>query len=253
MAWQQWDESLFADAEQQSKLLIISIGYASCHWCHVMAHESFEDSKVATLMNTHFISIKVDREERPDVDRLYMQALQMLTGQGGWPLNIIALPDGRPLWGCTYLKKERWTNALHQLIDIKKHEPKKLTDQAELVMEGLKAIQEISEKKSKEFSRKELTSVVYRMLRDVDAEHGGPQGAPKFMMPTLLDFWQAAGNILGIEAAKKHYSLTLTRIAQGGLFDVLGGGFSRYAVDERWHIPHFEKHLEDKQHSRQLL
>ena len=240
VAWQAWNENLFEEAEQAGKLIIISIGYSSCHWCHVMAHESFDDPEVARFMNAHFISIKVDREERPDVDRIYMQALQMLTGQGGWPLNIVALPNGQPIWGATYLPIEQWKNALDQLITLSKKRPEKLQEQAAMLIEGLQAINSHNEPQGI-IPINEFNALLYRMLKQVDLDFGGRQGAPKFMMPVLLDFWLYASQVLQNKDAEKHVYNTLNKMAMGGVFDAIGGGFSRYAVDERWHVPHFEK------------
>ena len=241
IAWQGWNENLFTEAELASKLIIISIGYASCHWCHVMAHESFDDPEVAALMNASFISIKVDREERPDVDRIYMQALQMITGQGGWPLNIVALPNGHPIWGTTYLPKEQWKNALEQIIKLSEKNPKKLEKQAGLIIDGLKEINSLKNNETEEIPLKEFNAILYKLLKHVDGEYGGRQGAPKFMMPVVLDYYNYAGGILENKTAKDHYHNTLKRMAWGGIFDAVGGGFSRYSVDERWHVPHFEK------------
>ena len=135
--WMAWNDATLARAKKENKLLLISIGYAACHWCHVMEHESFEDEAVAALMNEHFINIKVDREERPDIDQIYMNAVQLLTGSGGWPLNCIALPDGRPIWGGTYFPKEQWTNALEQLINLYEDDPQKVIDYAAQLTEGV--------------------------------------------------------------------------------------------------------------------
>ena len=241
VAWQGWNENLFIEATQQSKLIIISIGYSSCHWCHVMAHESFDDEEVAALMNEHFISIKVDREERPDVDRIYMQTLQMLTGQGGWPLNIIALPNGHPIWGTTYLPKEQWKSSLKQILELSKNNPAKLENQASLIIEGLQEINSLKDQEADILPLSEFNSLLYRLLRTIDPDFGGRQGAPKFMMPVLLDFWHDASYCLSNKAGIDHFHNTLKRMAWGGIFDAIGGGFSRYSVDERWHIPHFEK------------
>ena len=136
VAWQPWDDKVLKLAKDNNKLLLISIGYSACHWCHVMEHECFEDKEVAQLMNKNFINIKVDREERPDVDQIYMNALQIMTGQGGWPLNIIALPDGRPVWGATYLPKQKWMGTLHQLKDLFQQSPEHMEEYAEKLAAG---------------------------------------------------------------------------------------------------------------------
>ena len=233
--WFPWEETALKKAQKEDKLLIISIGYAACHWCHVMEHESFEDEAVATLMNSHFVSIKVDREERPDIDQVYMQALQMLTGQGGWPLNMIALPDGRPVWGGTYFPKAQWMDYLTQIVTLKQKEPKRLLQYATHLEKGM---QQLELKKSKDvlaFDHKALDKALGRLDSKLDRENGGLLGAPKFMMPTLIDLF------LSNDQFKKHAHFTLEKMALGGIFDLVGGGFSRYSVDEKWHIPHFEK------------
>jgi uncharacterized protein YyaL (SSP411 family) len=142
--WHAWNEETLEKAKLENKLLLISVGYSACHWCHVMEHESFEDSLVAQVMNKNFINIKVDREERPDVDQVYMNAVQLMTGSGGWPLNAIALPDGRPFWGATYLPKEQWTSVLNQIADIYKDSPDKLYKQADNVEQGIKSLDLVS-------------------------------------------------------------------------------------------------------------
>ena len=156
--WFPWREEHLKRAQKENKLLIISIGYAACHWCHVMEHESFEDEAVANLMNQHFINLKVDREERPDIDHVYMQALQLLTGQGGWPLNIVALPDGRPLWGGTYFKKEQWMGYLDQLVQLQQQSPEKLLHYAERLEEGMKQLA-LTEPSSAQLSKEQLANL----------------------------------------------------------------------------------------------
>src|SRR5690606_16194067 len=237
-----WDEQVLERAKRQDRPLLISIGYASCHWCHVMERECFEDLEVAHIMNDRFVNIKIDREERPDVDQIYMDALQMITGQGGWPLNIVALPDGRPIWRATYRPKERWMAALDQLADLLDGERKKLEDYARDLTQGLHAINLIEDHRGEGLaSLSVLDGAVERWSGHFDLEMGGHRGAPKFLM---LNNW----NFL------LHYSLarnspeilgfvenTLEKMAYGGIHDHIGGGFSRYSVDAKWHVPHFEK------------
>ena len=232
--WFPWREEHLKRAQKENKLLIISIGYAACHWCHVMEHESFEDEAVANLMNQHFVNLKVDREERPDIDHVYMQALQLLTGQGGWPLNIVALPDGRPVWGGTYFKKEQWMGYLDQLVQLQQQSPEKLLHYAERLEEGMKQLA-LTEPSSAQVSKEQLADLFNQLYKKIDPEFGGMQGAPKFMMPTLLDAFLTSNTL------NEHVHFSLKKMALGGLFDVLGGGFSRYSVDHRWHVPHFEK------------
>ena len=233
--WFPWKDEYLNKAKKENKLLIISIGYAACHWCHVMEHESFEDEEVAKLMNRHFINLKVDREERPDIDHVYMQALQILTGQGGWPLNIVALPDGRPVWGGTYFRKTAWMDYLSQLTNLYQNTPEKLLNYAQQLADGMQSISLQSSTQSEGIKPERVERAFLDLKEKIDPEFGGMRGAPKFMMPTLLDAF------LNIEVLNEHAHFSLEKMALGGLFDVVGGGFSRYAVDHRWHIPHFEK------------
>ena len=233
--WFPWEETALNKAQQEDKLLIISIGYAACHWCHVMEHESFEDEAVAALMNRHFVSIKVDREERPDIDQVYMQALQMLTGQGGWPLNIVAMPDGRPVWGGTYFPKAQWLDYLTQIVNLKQKEPQHLLQYASHLEKGMQQLELEKGKDTLALEKKALDNALDRLDNKLDRENGGLLGVTKFMMPTLIDLF------LSYDQFKKHAHFTLEKIALGGIFDLIGGGFSRYSVDEKWHIPHFEK------------
>ena len=233
--WYPWQSQYLERAQKENKLLIISIGYAACHWCHVMEHESFEDEEVANVMNKNFINLKVDREERPDIDHVYMQALQLLTGQGGWPLNIVALPDGRPVWGGTYFKKEQWMDYLNQLVNLQQNNPEKLLQYADRLAQGMKELSIVQNSFPPVLKQEQLDQLFERLHQKIDAAHGGMGGAPKFMMPTLIDLFLASKRL------NAHAHLTLRKMALGGLFDVLGGGFSRYSVDHRWHVPHFEK------------
>ncbi|HET8838772.1 MAG TPA: thioredoxin domain-containing protein [Flavobacteriaceae bacterium] len=244
--WRAWDNEAFTEAQNNNKLILISIGYSSCHWCHVMAHESFKDGEIASLMNKNFVNIKVDREERPDVDQIYMSALQLMTGGGGWPLNIVALPDGRPIWGGTYLRKEQWAEILRQLGDLYVQTPEKLIDYAEKLTHGIRQLEPIvSEELASSFDREVFSEMLSILTNQFDTVWGGTIGEPKFMMPSEYHFllryaWQTNDqNIL------EHVMLTLNKMSFGGIFDQLGGGFSRYSTDERWHVPHFEKMLYD--------
>jgi len=242
VAWQIWNEERLALLKENQNLLLISIGYSACHWCHVMAHESFEDVKVAQYMNTHYINYKIDREERPDLDQVYMSALQILTGHGGWPLNIVALPDGRPVWGTTYLPKENWLGALQQIQNLYKSQPEKLIEQANRIQEAMQSLVPVknilSVKKEKNLDAKEPLAALFE---NVDLQYGGFLGAPKFMMPAQLSLWQMAGQLFRNEDYLNHFHNTLNKMTLGGLYDSIEGGFARYAVDVRWHIPHFEK------------
>lgn len=237
--WQTWEKTDFQSLQKNNTLILISIGYATCHWCHVMENECFESESVADYMNANFHNIKIDREERPDLDQIYMQALQLLTGQGGWPLNIVALPDGRPIWGCTYLPKEQWLVSLEKLVGLQNEKPEYLIEYASQFEKGLlesqKSLIENDSKKRNAFSE-----YISQMLAGNDSEWGGFK-APKFPVPVQLSAFQIAAHLNNNKAAQQHVTTTLTKICMGGIYDAVEGGFSRYSVDERWHVPHFEK------------
>ena len=211
-----------------------------------MEHESFEDSAVAAIMNEHFINVKVDREERPDVDQVYMNAVQLLTGRGGWPLNCVALPDGRPIWGGTYFPKKNWMNALTQLADLYKNEPEKAEDYATKLVEGIQQTGLVSlNPEAPSFDKDELQVAIDNWLPTIDLKNGGRKGAPKFPMPGNLNFLLRYAVQSQNEEIMSYVNTSLTQIAYGGIFDHVGGGFARYAVDDHWHVPHFEKMLYD--------
>src|SRR5690554_6176439 len=244
--WKPYGPTTIELAKQERKLMIISVGYSACHWCHVMERESFQDTAVAQMMNKHFISVKVDREERPDVDMTYINAVQLMTGSAGWPLNVITLPDGRPVWGGTYFKKDDWISALEQIQGIYEEEPQKLIAYANRLEEGLKSLDLVQlNTDNVDFKSYPTESIIKKMSQNFDHVNGGSKGAPKFMMPNNLEFLlrQAVEN--NNKALLDFTALTLDKMAFGGVYDQLGGGFSRYSVDERWHVPHFEKMLYD--------
>ncbi|WP_158210126.1 thioredoxin domain-containing protein [Myroides phaeus] len=241
--WKAWNQKTLESALQQDKLIVVSIGYSTCHWCHVMEHESFENAEVATLMNEHYISIKIDREEHPDIDNFYMKAVQLMTKQGGWPLNVVCLPDGRPVWGGTYFKKEAWTDSLEQLKNLYRDRKDTVIDFAEKLSEGISILSLAPQ--YKEESRFNLDIVLDKWKNSFDPEYGGYNRAPKFMMPTNLLYLQKLGFLKSDNDLLEHIDLTLTKMAYGGLFDTVEGGFSRYSVDFKWHVPHFEKMLYD--------
>lgn len=245
--WYPWKEEALAKAKAENKLLIISIGYAACHWCHVMEHESFEDTTVSRIMNEHFVSIKVDREERPDIDDIYMTACQMATGRGcGWPLNAFALPDGRPVWAGTYFPKKQWIEILEYFVKLYQEEPEKLEEFAGKITEGILANDQIEfDAETSPLTTAQLEEATTAMLADIDFTNGGRQGSPKFPMPNNYEFLLSMAKQYQNEEAAKAVEITLTEIAKGGIYDHLGGGFARYATDSRWHIPHFEKMLYD--------
>ncbi|MDN5211310.1 thioredoxin domain-containing protein [Fulvivirgaceae bacterium BMA12] len=244
--WYPWGEEALEKAKDENKLMIISIGYAACHWCHVMEHESFEDSTVAEIMNKNFISIKVDREERPDVDQIYQGAAELLTGRGGWPLNAIALPDGRPIFAGTYFPKENWLNLLHKIQDVYIKSPDKVNEQAEKITEGINTIGLVPMiKEEQTYSLDDLKAVFSNWEPIIDYELGGQKRAPKFPMPVGQEFLLKYAFLTGDESAKKAVLLTLDKIASGGIYDQIGGGFARYSTDIYWKVPHFEKMLYD--------
>ncbi|MBZ9651668.1 thioredoxin domain-containing protein [Psychroflexus montanilacus] len=244
--WEEWSPEVLERAKKEGKPLLISIGYAACHWCHVMAHESFEDKKVAELMNAHFVCIKIDREERPDIDHIYMEAAQMLTGRGGWPLNAFALPDGRPFYAATYFPKDNWKKVLSNVARAYSNSYEQLLDTAEKLTEGIQLSQELSHVEEKNiFKNSNYRDFIMNWQKMVDLENGGFKGAPKFPMANswqfLLQYYQKTEDHFAAEALTK----TLDEIALGGIYDQIGGGFSRYSVDDKWFAPHFEKMLYD--------
>ena len=243
--WNPWNKKYLEKAKKENKLVVISIGYSSCHWCHVMEKESFEDSLVASIMNEKYISIKVDREERPDVDQVYMNAVQLMTGSGGWPLNVVTLPDGRPIWGGTYFSKDQWINALTQISDLYNKEPEKFINYANTLEKGIKSLDIITTNNEKELSSIDLDKHIGSLVNKIDKKNGGFSGAPKFMMPNNIHFLLRSAYQNNDLAALKLVNLTLEKMAYGGVYDQIGGGFSRYSTDEKWHIPHFEKMLYD--------
>ncbi len=244
--WKAYNDKSLETAKDQDKLMIISVGYSACHWCHVMEHDSFESEDAAQIMNSNFISIKVDREERPDVDAVYMKAVQLMGSQGGWPLNIVALPDGRPIWGGTYFPKKDWMNYLSQLAEMYQSERPKLLEYADKLQNGIETISSLkSSDSSSELQLNMLVPLVTKWKKSFDHEFGGMARAPKFMMPNnytfLLNYADSTNDIELLDFV----NLTLQKMAFGGLFDTVDGGFSRYSVDMKWHVPHFEKMLYD--------
>ena len=244
--WKAWNEDSLEEAKEQNKLIVISIGYASCHWCHVMEEESFENDSIARIMNDNFINIKVDREERPDVDKVYMNAVQLMTGKGGWPLNCIALPDGKPVFGGTYFTKEQWSKILKDVSKLYKENPQKVEEYAQRVTEGIQTSELITlNKEEAVFKNEEIIAAINLSAEQLDTINGGFKGAPKFPMPNTLDYLLRYQYHFNKPELFKYIKKSLTKMAYGGIYDQIGGGFSRYSVDNRWHIPHFEKMLYD--------
>ncbi|MFT6783927.1 MAG: hypothetical protein ACJA1A_003869 [Saprospiraceae bacterium] len=245
--WHPWSDEVLQKAQFEDKLLIISIGYAACHWCHVMEHESFEDSLVAKIMNDNFICIKVDREERPDVDDVYMTACQLASGRGcGWPLNAFALPDGRPVWAGTYFPKDQWVNILNQFKKLKEEDYDKLKETADKITNGIKNFETIDMGDgTQSYTLETLEAVKDDFIAKIDFKDGGRQGAPKFPMPNNYEFLLQYSYMTGDQKAMEAVKITLDRMAKGGIYDQLGGGFARYSTDANWIAPHFEKMLYD--------
>jgi uncharacterized protein YyaL (SSP411 family) len=256
--WRPWGDEAFAEAKAENKPVILSVGYAACHWCHVMAHESFEDDETAQLMNQHFVAIKVDREERPDVDRLYMQALHSLGEQGGWPLTMFLTPEGLPFWGGTYFPKEQlygrpsFRYVLKELARIWRDERDKVTTNASAILSALKREPAKPEQKVA-LTLDLVTQAARAFLSAIDLDHGGLKGAPKFpQVPVFAFLWTMAERTRDKSLAAA-ITTTLTHISQGGIYDHLGGGYARYSVDHLWLVPHFEKMLYDNAQLVSLL
>lgn len=244
--WHAWNNETLQKARDLDRMLLISIGYSACHWCHVMERETFENEQLATLMNDHFICIKVDREERPDVDAVYMNAVQLLHGSGGWPLNCFSLPDGRPFYGGTYFRPEQWEELLKNIITLFADSRELLNEQADQILNGINKsdlIQPADEEDS--FRNEVLENAMHGFMKNADAVNGGSRGAPKFPMPDTLRLSLHWAHFSEDEKYKNHLLLTLDRMAAGGIYDQAGGGFARYTVDAAWKVPHFEKMLYD--------
>lgn len=242
--WMPWGEAAWQKARNEDKLVLISIGYSACHWCHVMERESFEDEATAEIMNEYFICIKVDREERPDVDQVYMEAIQLMHGQGGWPLNCFALPDGRPVHGGTYFKNETWRKMLEGLAVFYQDNKDKALDYASRMQEAVLHQQKIVSNTT-EYTLEKLDSLVLQWQNYFDVNEGGQDRSPKFPLPNNFEFLLKFGVHRNNNFILNFVYLTLQKMAHGGIYDQIGGGFARYSVDRLWHVPHFEKMLYD--------
>jgi len=244
--WYPWGPGALQKAKDENKLIIVSIGYSACHWCHVMEHESFEDESVAAVMNQYFVCIKVDREERPDIDQIYMSAVQLMSGRGGWPLNCICLPDQRPIYGGTYFRKNDWASLLFNLADFYKQKPVEAEEYAVKLTEGIQNFETIGFiKEQPEYSKDDLQLIVTNWKKYFDPEEGGMGSAPKFPMPNNWQLLMRYAYLMNDIDIAQNVTLTLKKMAFGGIYDHIGGGFARYSVDGRWHVPHFEKMLYD--------
>jgi uncharacterized protein YyaL (SSP411 family) len=255
--WQEWTEATLARARAENKPILLSVGYAACHWCHVMAHESFEDPAIAALMNRHFVNIKVDREERPDLDTVYQQALALMGQQGGWPLTMFLSPEGEPFWGGTYFPPEPrygrpgFPQVLEQVAELWRTGNERIQQNREALAQALRrlAAPEAGTAPTPLLARQ----VAGQIAEQFDTIHGGLAGAPKCpQAPILRLVWEVALRT-GVRTLRHRVLHTLGRIAQGGIYDHLGGGFARYAVDAYWLVPHFEKMLYDNAQLLELL
>lgn len=244
--WQTWSPELLEKAVELDRLLIVSIGYSACHWCHVMEAEVFEKNEAAEVMNAHFIPIKVDREERPDIDEIYMRALQLMKGQGGWPLNVVCLPDGKPVWGATYVPLNKWLEVLQQLAEMYREDKDQVRNYGEQLTQGIQQSMLVKLNRSPlQIEPKELDELVQEWSKSFDSLEGGPKRAPKFPMPVNLNFLLEYGLAQNNSEALTQVELSLDKMAMGGIYDQIGGGFARYSVDALWKVPHFEKMLYD--------
>ncbi len=258
--WHPWGEEALQKAKAEGKPIFLSIGYSACHWCHVMAHESFEDERLAAILNEHFVSIKVDREERPDLDRIYMSAVQALTGSGGWPMSVFLTPDGQPFYGGTYFPPmprygmPSFTQVLLNVADAWQNRRQELVEGGQQLVNAIERQMAAAEGVKREGVKRETLDIAFESLnwfdrahhrRGFDEVHGGWGGAPKFPQPMVLEFLLRYHHATGEDRARYMVSLTLDAMAYGGMYDQLGGGFHRYSVDDHWLVPHFEKMLYD--------
>ena len=252
VAWYPWGDEAFEKAKAEHKPVIVSIGYAACHWCHVMEKESFEDEATAAFMNEHFVCIKVDREEHPDVDHLYMDAVQAIGGQGGWPLNVFVTPERAPYYGGTYYpprpayNRPSWMQLLQRMAEIWHNQPDQVAQQAEQMIQHLRqASQKIFTQTITEINKETCKEITNNLLKQADIEKGGFGNAPKFPGTMAISYLLEHYHFTGYEPALKHALHSLDAMIEGGIYDQLAGGFARYATDRNWLAPHFEKMLYD--------
>ncbi|WP_292529159.1 thioredoxin domain-containing protein [Methylocystis sp.] len=255
--WQAWSAATLALAQQLGKPILLSSGYAACHWCHVMAHESFEDAEVAALMNEHFVNVKVDREERPDVDYLYQQALMMMGQRGGWPLTMFLTPDGQPFWGGTYFPpfaqggRPGFAEVLKTIAELWRTRADAIEHNVATLGAALAGLSQTASGEA--VSPEHIETICDELEQRLDRVDGGFGAAPKFPQTTSLDFLWRAWKRTGRDSLRRGVVLTLDHISQGGVYDHLGGGFARYSTDNRWLVPHFEKMLYDNAQLIELL
>jgi uncharacterized protein YyaL (SSP411 family) len=246
--WYPWGEEALQRAHAEDRPIFLSIGYSACHWCHVMAHESFEDERVAAILNEHFVSIKVDREERPDLDHIYMSAVQALAGRGGWPMSVFLTPDGQPFYGGTYFPPTprygmpAFVDVLLAVADAWQNRRQELLDGSRQLVATIEQRMAMSDGvKREDVKRETLDTAFENIVRGFDRVHGGWGGAPKFPQPMTLEFLLRYHYTTGKPEALQMVTQTLDAMARGGMYDQLGGGFHRYSVDDHWLVPHFEK------------
>ena len=245
--WYEWGTEALEKAEKENKPLIISVGYSACHWCHVMEEESFMDDSIAAIMNKNFVSIKIDREQRPDIDEMYMQAATLLNGSGGWPLNVFALPDGKPFYAGTYFSKDDWKMVLMRISKTYEEDKSGLVSTASELVKGVRKVNSLDTLNIQKstISKQEYTDLIKNWEGTWDINKGGYNGKEKFPLPvswsSLLEYYHITKDQRSLEMVDK----TLDQMARGGIYDHLAGGFSRYTVDARWRVPHFEKMLYD--------
>ena len=244
--WQSWDDNLYKNFNSEEKLLVVSIGYSSCHWCHVMEKETFEDQQVANYMNKNFIAIKVDREENPEIDNIYMTATQMMTGSGGWPLNVVCLPDGRPIYGGTYHNKKQWLEVLEKIQKLYKNNKEELFVFAEKIEKGIQEVNRFGYTEDPPpFESKILKDEMAIWSKNWDNINGGESQNQKFIVPVKFNYIQQFQHLNKDEKISDYFQESLKNISLSGIVDHLEGGFYRYTVDPEWKIPHFEKMLYD--------
>lgn len=245
--WYEWGSEALSRAKQENKPLLVSIGYSACHWCHVMAHESFEDVETAAIMNEHFINIKIDREERPDIDQIYMDAIQAMGLNGGWPLNVFITPEQKPFYGGTYFPRAGWKKLLMSIHEAFVHNRAALDESAEKFARALnhKASEKYLLKSGNLPQMTHLQQGFDNISKRFDREWGGMRKAPKFPMPSIWSYLYHLHCLTGRQEVLDHLDFTLNKMADGGIYDQIGGGFARYSVDAEWHVPHFEKMLYD--------
>jgi uncharacterized protein YyaL (SSP411 family) len=254
--WQMWSPETLKLAQDQNKPILLSVGYAACHWCHVMAHESFEDPDTAAVMNELFVNIKVDREERPDIDHIYMSSLQAFGERGGWPLTMFLTPQGEPFWGGTYFPKVEqygrpaFVTVLKTVEEAFRKTPDRIATNTKAVRDGLG---KANVKEGGPLTMQQLDNLAPQAVNFVDQVDGGLRGTPKFFNTPIFEFLWRAGSRLGKSPYRDLVRHTLDRISEGGVYDHLGGGYSRYSTDERWLVPHFEKMLYDNAQLLELL